>query len=116
MSTAVEPEAERRGLSAGEADFLGQILTANANWSASIHNAALDGQERASNEWAQRYLNLSTALEHVLDTVQWQERDTMLFDRLARISDRQGFYPGLATDQIERYRERLESEKREKDL
>lgn len=96
------------GLTADEASFLGQVLTANANWSASIHNAALDGQERASNEWAERYLSLASLLDHLLSTATWDERETELFRRLGYLAESQGHLPSSAADQLDRYRDRLE--------
>jgi len=101
---------DRPGLDGDQVAFLGRVLSANARWSASIHNAALDGQERASNEWAQRYLNLAAALDGILRHANWRETETDLYDRLARLSERQGFYPGLAAEQLEQYRERKERE------
>jgi hypothetical protein len=104
---------ETPGLSGDEVSFVAQILAANARWSASIHTAALDGQERASNEWAARYLDLVSALESVLMTTKGWELDTVLYERLGRIVDRQSFWPDHAHEQIERYRERLRKERAE---
>lgn len=94
-------------------EFLVSILTANANWSASIHNAALDGQERASNEWAGRYLQLVRSLGFLLGDLPKWEYESELFDRVDALLGDQGFWPSSAQDQILRYRERLEKEKAE---
>lgn len=101
---------ERDGLNGDQVKFIADILGQNARWSASIHNAALDGQERASNEWAQRYLNLVSRLEGIVLTAGKWDRGTELFERLGNVLDAQGFYPDLASDQLEAYRERLARE------
>ena len=115
MSDTLEAEAKpvKDGLTGAELNFVGQLLTTNAAWSADIHNRALDGQERASNEWAQRYLNLVIGLERILDTTKGWERDTRLFERLNRTSAMQSFYPHQAAEQIARYEERLERRNQE---
>lgn len=96
-------------------EFLVNILTANANWSASIHNAALDGQERASNEWAGRYLQLVRSLGILLGDLPKWEYESELYDRVDELLGDQGFWPSSAEDQILRYRERLEKEKADRD-
>lgn len=109
MNEAATPA--KTGLNAEEVDFVASLLTANASWSASIHNAALDGQERASNQWAARYLRLVEHLDTILLTTTNFERDTFLYDRLRDALGSQSFYPAHAGEQIERYRERLAEEK-----
>lgn len=103
------------GASTEDSEFLVSIFAANANWSAGIHNAALDGQERASNEWAERYSRLARRLEMLLLTAGKWDRDTELFEELAILCDAQSFWPGHAEEQVECYRERIEKEKAERD-
>ena len=114
---APEPAvAEKRGpLDGVDNEFLVSILTANATWSANIHSTALDGQERTSNEWAGRYLQLVRALGFLLADLPKWEYDSELFDRVDDLLGEQGFWPDFARDQIDRYRERLEKEKAERD-
>lgn len=106
--TAVD---DPNALTGEQVGFVADLLSANARWSASIHTAALDGQERASNEWAARYLRLVQRIGLLLEEVPLDETETLLFDRLAIILDGQGHYPHSAQDQLDRYRERLERDK-----
>lgn len=117
--SASAPEAPVTGdpgaLTGDQARFIADLLGANARWSASIHAAALDGQERQSNDWAARYLRLVNRLEFLLGDVPLHEKETTLFERLDAILDQQSFYPDSAAEQIERYRENLERRKAEQD-
>lgn len=115
MPDTVEAKKDPHDLTGDQTRFIAELLGQNARWSASIHNAALDGQERASNEWAGRYLQLVRRLCFLLgDATKW-DRETELFDRLDDIVGDQSFWPESAHDQLKRYRERLETEKAERD-
>lgn len=108
----VEAPAEDPGaLTGDQARFVASLLGQNARWSASIHNAALDGQERASNEWAARYLALVQSLEFAFLALPVYERESILGERIDGILGAQSFYPDHAAEQIERYRARLEKRK-----
>lgn len=114
MSTSA-PENDPHALSGDQTRFIAELLGANARWSSAIHNAALDGQERASNEWAARYIQLVDDLGFMLaETMKW-ERDTELYNRLGEALDEQGWWPSSAREQLAAYRERLEKEKAERE-
>ena len=108
--TAEQQELGDGSMSGENVAFLTSLLAANASWSASIHNAALDGQERASNEWAARYLSLVKRVENLARRA-WRLTPTELSEELNYIAQSQGFYPDLAGDQLNRYRERQQAEK-----
>jgi len=111
--TTAEETDDPGALSGDQARFIAEILGANARWSAGIHNAALDGQERASNEWAGRYLQLVQALDYLMaDAAKW-DRETDLFADLGDILSDQGYLPGSARSQLEHYQETLEKRKAE---
>lgn len=109
--TMTTDESSTGPLNGVDNEFLVNILTANANWSASIHNAALDGQEHASNEWAARYALLAARIELLLDSTDRWEEETVLYARLGVIASEQGFWPSSASEQVARYRERLDERK-----
>jgi len=104
----------KKGLTGDQVEFLGQVLTANASWSASIHELALDGQERTAAEWAERYSKLAHRLDFILRDAHKWDRETELFDRLCNTLDAQGFYPEFADESVARYRERLAEREAEK--
>lgn len=109
--TAGALEEDPGALSGDQARFIADLLGANARWSASIHTAALDGQERSSNEWASRYLRLIQRLDQLLRTTAHYEMKTELFDQLENLVAAQSFWPEHAAEQIERYHQRLEKDK-----
>lgn len=115
MPDTVEAKKDPHDLTGDQTRFIAELLGQNARWSAAIHTAALDGQERASNEWAGRYLQLVRALDYVMaDAAKW-DRETDLYADLDEILGDQGYLPGSARDQLEHYRETLEKRKAEEE-
>jgi hypothetical protein len=102
------------GLTGEQVDFLGKVLGANAAWSAGIHEAALDGQERQAAEWAQRYVALHWQLRHVLGKVPAYERETELFTALADVVDDTVWWAEHAGDAVAHHFERTQRRKAER--
>lgn len=94
------------GLEGEQVDFLAKVLGANAAWSAAIHEAALDGQERDAAQWAQRYVALHWQIRHALRKARAYERETEMFTALADIVDDTAWWAEHAEGTIAHHFER----------
>lgn len=115
MTGPVDDVPREDGLTGEDTKFLGQVLAANASWSAAIHEAALDGQERQAAEWADRYQRLHGSLERILCRAPLFLRDTVLYNELCSLAADTGFLADLAGERVQSWGERALTRAAEKE-
>ncbi len=61
------------------AELIGKLFSANAKWSADIHNRVEDNYRRDVDEWKQAFLELYDTVQGVNDTVDSKRIDNVLY-------------------------------------